>query len=75
MSEIPFTVEAVFESGVLRPVEPLPLAPQQRVLVTIQGLPRRAWPADTAALYQELAEEDRRLLRVFSRPTAEPSPR
>jgi len=61
MSETLFTVEAVFENGILRPIQPLPLAPQQRVLVTIQGLPQRAWPADTAAIYQEIADEDRHL--------------
>ena len=32
-------VEAVFEEGVLRPLEPLSLANQQHVLVTITGLP------------------------------------
>jgi predicted DNA-binding antitoxin AbrB/MazE fold protein len=75
MSETLFTVEAVFENGVLRPFQPLPLAPQQRVLIAIEGRPNRAWPADTAAIYQDIAEEDRRLTAVFCRPAAEPSSR
>jgi len=29
------TIEAVYESGVLRPLEPLPFAENQRVLVTV----------------------------------------
>jgi len=32
-------VEAIYEHGVLRPVEPLPLAENQRVVVTLSDLP------------------------------------
>ena len=37
-------LEAVFEKGVLRPLEPLPLAEHQKVLVTIDDLPTAAPP-------------------------------
>jgi predicted DNA-binding antitoxin AbrB/MazE fold protein len=62
MSTNSVTVEAIFENGILRPVQPLPLAPQQRVTVTVQ-LPTAApvWPEDVAAIYRETEEEDRRL--------------
>jgi predicted DNA-binding antitoxin AbrB/MazE fold protein len=36
MSADTFTVEAVFENGVLRPLEPMPLTDGQRVTITIQ---------------------------------------
>jgi predicted DNA-binding antitoxin AbrB/MazE fold protein len=62
MSNQSITIEAVFEGGVLRPVQALPLSEHQRVTVTVQ-MPAsvRAWPADVAAIYQEIAEDDRRL--------------
>ncbi len=60
------TVEAVFENGVLRPVQPLPLAPLQRVTVIVQ-MPEdpSTWPVDVAAIYQEIAAEDLRLATAF----------
>lgn len=39
------TVEAVYENGVLKPVEPLPLKEQERVHITI--VPRSNWVRDT----------------------------
>jgi predicted DNA-binding antitoxin AbrB/MazE fold protein len=55
-----FTVEAIFENGVLRPVGPVPLGAGQRV--TLQVTEASApWPSDVAEIYQELADEDRRL--------------
>jgi predicted DNA-binding antitoxin AbrB/MazE fold protein len=33
---MPLTVEAIYENGVLKPVEPLPLREHERVLVRIQ---------------------------------------
>jgi predicted DNA-binding antitoxin AbrB/MazE fold protein len=62
MSSSAITVEAVFEGGVLRPLEPLPLRAQQRVTVTVH-VPDEAtaWPEDVAAIYQEIAEEERRI--------------
>jgi predicted DNA-binding antitoxin AbrB/MazE fold protein len=56
------TTDAVFEDGLLRPVQPLPLSAHQRVRLVIQvpALPRE-WPEDVAELYQEIADEDRRL--------------
>jgi predicted DNA-binding antitoxin AbrB/MazE fold protein len=35
-STMPFTVEAIYENGVLRPVQPLPLKQHEKVSVTIQ---------------------------------------
>jgi predicted DNA-binding antitoxin AbrB/MazE fold protein len=60
------TVEAIFENGVLRPMQPLPLRPQQRVTITLQ-LPTTGitWPDDVAEIYRELAEEDRRLAEAM----------
>lgn len=62
MAALPLTVDAVFEDGIFRPVTPVPLAEHQRVRITVSvaRLPRE-WPADTAEIYRELAEEDRRL--------------
>ena len=66
MSGNRLTVEAVFENGVLRPMQVLPLQPQQRVIITLQ-LPDSAviWPDDVAAIYQEMAAEDRRLAETM----------
>lgn len=33
---MPFTVEAIYENGVLRPVQPLPLKDNDKVRVTVQ---------------------------------------
>ena len=62
MSVQAITIDAIFERGVLHPVQPLPLTENQRVRVTVQMPPLQAgWPADVAAIYEEIAEEDRRL--------------
>jgi predicted DNA-binding antitoxin AbrB/MazE fold protein len=60
------SVEAIFENGVLRPVQPLPLRPHQRVTITLQ-LPNAGitWPDDVAAIYREIADEDRRLAEAM----------
>src|SRR5438552_3440037 len=57
-----FVIEAVFENGVLRPLQPLSLPPQQHVTLIVQ-VPTGAedWPADVATIYQELAAEECRL--------------
>jgi len=55
------TVEAIYEDGVLRPVQPLPLAAHQRVTVVVQLPTAREWPADAAEIYREIAADDRRL--------------
>lgn len=66
MSIPSLTVEAVFENGVFRPIQPLSLPPAQRVTLTVRlTAPPRDWPADVAAIYQELAEEDRRLAEAM----------
>jgi predicted DNA-binding antitoxin AbrB/MazE fold protein len=62
MASNTITVEAVFEDGVLRPLEPLSLPARQRVTLIVQ-VPNgaREWPDDVAAIYQEIAADDRRL--------------
>jgi predicted DNA-binding antitoxin AbrB/MazE fold protein len=42
------TIEAVYENGVLKPAQPLPLKEQERVQITIE--PRPNWVAETAGL-------------------------
>ncbi len=66
MTETTITVEAVFEDGVLRPLQPLPLTSRQQVTLTLQ-VPKETvkWPDDVAAIYQEIAEEDRRLANAM----------
>ncbi len=56
------TVEAIFENGALHPTQPLPLAPHQRVTVTVYVKTADGeWPDDVAAIYAQIAEDDRRL--------------
>jgi predicted DNA-binding antitoxin AbrB/MazE fold protein len=45
---MPLTVEAVYENGVLKPAQPLPLQEHQTVRVTIE--PRPNWVEETAGL-------------------------
>ena len=62
MNQQSITVEAVFQDGMLRPIQPLPLKSKQKVTVTIQWTSAEdPWPEDTEEIYRELAEEDRRL--------------
>src|SRR5262249_32141214 len=42
------TVEAVYENGVLKPVQPLPLQEHERIRVTIE--PRPNWVQETAGI-------------------------
>jgi len=42
------TIEAVYENGVLKPAQPLPLKEHERVQVTVQ--PRTSWAERTAGL-------------------------
>jgi predicted DNA-binding antitoxin AbrB/MazE fold protein len=44
------TVEAVYENGVLKPAQPLPLKEHEKVRVTIQ--PERTWAERTAGMLQ-----------------------
>lgn len=62
MSTTALTVTATFEDGVLRPDQPLPLAPRQRVTLLVQ-IPEQVddWPENVADIYREIADEDRRL--------------
>jgi predicted DNA-binding antitoxin AbrB/MazE fold protein len=42
------TIEAVYEDGVLKPTQPLPLEEHERVRVTVQPVSR--WVAETAGM-------------------------
>ncbi len=54
------TVDAVFEGGLLRPLETLPFGPNKRVTLRID-VPEidPIWPANTAEIYAELESDDR----------------
>jgi len=66
MSSTALSVTATFEDGVLRPDEPLPLTPHQRVTVVIQiPGPSDGWPENVADIYREIADEDRLLASVM----------
>lgn len=47
---MPLTIEAVYENGVLKPSQPLPLEEHERVEVTIQAA--RSWAERTAGMLQ-----------------------
>lgn len=47
---MPLTVEAVYENGVLEPVQPLPLKEQQRVQVTVHTASQ--WVSETAGMIE-----------------------
>lgn len=51
------TVEAVYENGVLKPTQPLPLKDKERVEITIQT--KRNWVEETAGImgFQGTSEE------------------
>jgi predicted DNA-binding antitoxin AbrB/MazE fold protein len=42
------TIEAIYENGVLKPTQPLPLKEQERVQITIQS--KRSWVEETAGI-------------------------
>ena len=58
---MPITIEAVYEDGVLKPVQPLPLKEHERVQVTIQSPVDRVQatagliPCRDAALLERIA--------------------
>jgi len=45
---MPITVEAIYEAGVLKPVEPLPLQEHEKVRITIE--PKPSWVQETYGL-------------------------
>jgi predicted DNA-binding antitoxin AbrB/MazE fold protein len=45
-----FTVEAIYENGVLKPAQPLPLKEHETVRITIE--PRLSWAERTAGMLQ-----------------------
>jgi predicted DNA-binding antitoxin AbrB/MazE fold protein len=58
---MPLTVEAVYENGVLKPAQPLPLKEHEKVRVTIQ--PVSNWVEETYGIcgWKGSAEEAERL--------------
>ena len=62
MSAKTITVEAIYEGGVFRPLQPCEIADPQRVKLIVQVVdPPDPWPANTAEIYQEIADDERRL--------------
>ncbi len=70
------TIEAVYENGVLKPKEPLPLAEHEQVTVTVESamsLDRRAaavamlqrWQEEDAVLSQEETAANAAVLRAL----------
>ena len=57
---MPLTIEAIYENGVLRPTQPLPLNEQERVQVTI--VPKTNWVQQTYGIcgFKGSAEEAER---------------
>ncbi len=62
---MPLTVEAIYEDGVLKPVQPLPLKEHEKVRITIE--PETSWAERTAGilhwtgdpeLLRRIAEDD-----------------
>ncbi len=53
------TVEATFEDGVLKPAEPLPLKPHDRVRLTVEALPARTQsaPLNLSKLFADIEAE------------------
>jgi predicted DNA-binding antitoxin AbrB/MazE fold protein len=47
---MPITVEAIYENGVLKPCQPLPLEEHEKVRITIE--PRISWAERTAGMLQ-----------------------
>jgi predicted DNA-binding antitoxin AbrB/MazE fold protein len=47
---MPLTIEAIYENGVLKPLEPLPLQEHEKVRITVE--PARSWAERTAGLLQ-----------------------
>jgi predicted DNA-binding antitoxin AbrB/MazE fold protein len=47
---MPLIVEAVYEGGVLRPVQPLALQEHQRVRITVHPATDADWVAETAGM-------------------------
>ncbi len=45
---MPLTVEAIYENGVLKPTQPLPLQEHEKVRITIEA--SRNWVAETAGI-------------------------
>ena len=56
------TVEAVYENGVLRPVQPLPFAERERLQITVA--PKSSWVQETAGMMEWRGTSDE--LRRFA---------
>jgi predicted DNA-binding antitoxin AbrB/MazE fold protein len=56
------TVEAIYDNGVFRPAQPVELTSGQQVTLVVQMLEKEGgWPDDTAEIYREIGEADRKL--------------
>ena len=55
------TIDAVYDNGVLRPIQPLTLKQDEHVTITVHGATVTEWPSDAAEIYKELEVEDRKL--------------
>jgi predicted DNA-binding antitoxin AbrB/MazE fold protein len=54
---MPITIEAVYESGVLKPVQPLPLKEHERVRVTVETPPLDILQAEGILGWKGTSEE------------------
>lgn len=64
------TIEAVYENGVFRPCTPPSIASPQKVTLIVQTDENKrepTWPDDTAAIYQDIADEDRWLAQAMQK--------
>ena len=54
---MPFTIEAIYENGVLKPTQPLPLREHEAVQLTVEI--QRSWVEETAGImgFQGTVEE------------------
>ena len=69
------TTEAIYENGILRPMQPLPLQPQQRVSLVIHPAgPPKTWPDNVAEIYREIDAEEKQLANSMWRTVEETWP-
>ena len=59
---MPITIEAVYENGVLKPVQPLPLKEHERVRVTVETPPLDILQAGGILSWKGTSEELERIL-------------
>ena len=62
---MPLTIEAIYENGLLRPIQPLPLKEQERVQLTIHAATNHNWVSETAGMIKWTG--DHATLRLWPR--------